>query len=131
MKTIRIITRYVPRVTPFAPPCAQRADVRLVQGNAAPDGNGPCGAHYATEPEAQAEADRRAPYWHHAHNKSIRDRLQSSIQWQGTFMGPGVLADFMGVSRDTLYLIAQGRVKATRAHVKGAQEYHGQRSAAY
>jgi len=89
VKTIRIITRYVPRVTPFAPPCAQRADVRLVQGNAAPDGNGPycictpwaClsgtpdstdaqmlaalgGAHYATEPEAQAEADRRAPYWH-------------------------------------------------------------------
>ncbi len=151
MECIRSVRRFVPWTDWRTGPTAREAIVRLTHGNLQPADNfniqtpWACfhaqggietteedlarnlPGSYATAEEAEAEANRRCPHFHAKHNQTINGRLDDSIRWQDDFMGPNVLADYVGVTREDLYKIARGVIKATKKMADGALEYHGQR----
>lgn len=150
MKTIRSIERWIPWTQWQTGPTARRVESRLTRGNARPEGVysivtpwscmaghpettdaqllAPLGESYATEGEALRAAALKVPFAFAKHNRTINDRLHSSIDWQGTFMGPTVLADYVGVTLPMLYALARGERRATKAMADGARRYKGQRS---
>lgn len=147
MRTIRTITRFVARWGWQYAPHAQSVEVHLIEGcngdffirspwacvNAhggldTTDGQlaAILGPHaFVTEAEAQSHADRQAPHWAAPHNQVVNGRIHDAIRWDGELVGVGKLADNLGVTRERLYAIGRGEVKASRWQALAAQEYRG------
>ena len=147
--TLREIKRWVPRYGIFQEPAAHEVSVRLEEHN---DGTLHCiltpwaclaavcgrettdaqlaaalGCSFATEAEALADDNRKAPHWHDRNNDAVRSRLYDARRWDGDLVGDGALADALGVSTDRLREICWGKHKATRAQAQAARDYHGAR----
>lgn len=147
MKTIRIVNCWIPRHGIFHAPTAQLVPVYLVESGGnyfiqspwamidAPRGLDTTDAqllaivrpHYGTEDEALADAMACAPFWHRPDNQVIIGRLHDCLRWDGEICGPPNLADAIGESRERLYAICRGEIKATRKQASAAREYRGQK----
>lgn len=144
MRSHRSITRWIPRADVFNGPRAEEVKVYLTEDDYgrfylhspwafvdAPNGLDtsdhalesivrPC---YSTQEKALSHADAMAPYWHRKENDVVRGRIHDALRW-GHFEDSH-LANAMDVSRETLYAIGRGKIKATRKQAAAALAYKG------
>jgi hypothetical protein len=136
MKFIRSVKRFIARWGLDYPPMAQEIEIRLMKGNAQPDGPycimtpfaclhgsadttdqqliAALGISFETYDEALAHAKRSAPFAGQDANEAIRSEVMTARYHYGPLVGHGRVADKYDLSVDKLLAVARGEIKAPR-----------------
>jgi hypothetical protein len=136
MEYIRGIKRFVARWGLDYPPQYQEVEVRLMRGNARPEGVyciitpwaclganidatdqeliSALGTSFETADEALAHAKRKAPFAGTPANEAIRDQVFNARYHYGPLVGTYRVADKHSVSYDAILAIARGEIKAPK-----------------
>ncbi len=137
MQTIREKQAYYPSFQLGGQPNAVRCDLRIVEANGKRYLKTPFamldvysddaielsissqgGGYYADESDCAAYLKSEYPNWETA--APIMDALCDARHYHGDLVGPGRLADKLGVTRDDLYPLARGHKRFTLKQVRAA-----------
>lgn len=79
--------------------------------------------YFRSQDEALAYIDDTYPFRDCPHNETVHQRLADAIHYRGSVVGPGIVADAIGISTmgdKSVWNLARGRFKATRAQATKA-----------